>query len=354
MKRSIPCVLVAAQMLATGCSSPAPSNEIGQVTDTTGVQVPLAVTADNFRRAETDMYLAGTLKTGTLGAFDHQRALAPIDAQTVVRTNRDTYYSSAVFDLDAGPVTISLPDAGSRYMSLFLLDQDHYTVLVDHAPSTNTLTRAQVGTRYLFAIVRTFGDPTDTTDIRKVHAIQDAIRVEQAGGPGSFEIPDWDAASRDHLRDSLKVLGAQLVGMAGAFGTREEVDADKHLIGTAIGWGGLPESEAMYDLVTPEVNDGKTIHRLHVAEVPVDGFWSVTVYNADGFMERNKQEAYSINSVTATPNAEGSFDIRFGGCDGKVKNCLPIMPGWNYAVRMYRPRPELLNGSWSFPKAEVR
>ena len=41
--------------------------------------------------------------------------------------------------------------------------------------------------------------------------------------------------------------------------------------------------------------------------------------------------------------------ISFGGCDGDRPNCLPIMEGWNYAVRLYRPRPEILSGSWTFP-----
>ena len=41
--------------------------------------------------------------------------------------------------------------------------------------------------------------------------------------------------------------------------------------------------------------------------------------------------------------------IQFGGCDGKIPNCLPIMKGWNYTVRLYRPRAEILNGKWKFP-----
>jgi hypothetical protein len=47
-----------------------------------------------------------------------------------------------------------------------------------------------------------------------------------------------------------------------------------------------------------------------------------------------------------------SITVQFGGCDGKIPNCLPIMPGWNYTVRLYRPRPEILNGTWKFPEAE--
>ena len=37
-------------------------------------------------------------------------------------------------------------------------------------------------------------------------------------------------------------------------------------------------------------------------------------------------------------NADGSIDIQFGGCEGGVPNCLPIVKGWNYMVRLYRPR----------------
>ena len=43
--------------------------------------------------------------------------------------------------------------------------------------------------------------------------------------------------------------------------------------------------------------------------------------------------------------------IQFGGCDGKLTNCLPIVAGWNYMVRLYRPHQEILNGTWKFPAA---
>jgi Protein of unknown function (DUF1254) len=77
------------------------------------------VTVDNFIRAESDLYFRGILKdSGAIGKFLHRREPARIDNQTVIRLNRDTLYSSAVFDLDAGPVTITLPDAGKRFMSM--------------------------------------------------------------------------------------------------------------------------------------------------------------------------------------------------------------------------------------------
>src|SRR5882724_10824733 len=88
------------------------------------------VTADNFVRAETDLYFGAVVKKDGFGKFEHNREALPIDKQTVIRTNRDTLYSGAVFDLDAGPVTITLPDAGARFMSMQVFDEDEYTPLV--------------------------------------------------------------------------------------------------------------------------------------------------------------------------------------------------------------------------------
>ena len=86
--------------------------------------------------------------------------------------------------------------------------------------------------------------------------------------------------------------------------------------------------------------------------MPVDSFWSVSVYNAAGFYEPNPYGAYTLNDTTAQKDADGSIAVQFGGCDGKVPNCLPIMSGWNYMVRLYRPRAEILSGAWVFPEAQ--
>src|SRR5262245_30709279 len=72
----------------------------------------IPVTVDNFIRAESDFYMSGAVKDGSFAKFHHNRTVTPIANQTVIRMNRDTLYSSAVFDLDAGPVTITLPDSG--------------------------------------------------------------------------------------------------------------------------------------------------------------------------------------------------------------------------------------------------
>jgi hypothetical protein len=310
----------------------------------------VTVTADNFVRAESDRYLASVVKDGGLGKLVHRREPASIDNQTVVRLNRDTLYSSGVFDLDAGPVTITLPDAGDRFMSMQVIDEDQYTTQVNYKPGAYTLSRGKDGTRYVIVALRTLVDPNNPDDVTQVHALQDAIKVQQAS-PGSFEVPQWDAASQDTVRNALLTLAETLPDTRHMFGTRDTVDPVRRLIGAASAWGGNPDADAMYLNVTPPNNDGKTVYRLHVADVPVDGFWSVSLYNAKGYFEKNAQDAYTLNNLTAKKNADGSVDIQFGGCDGQVPNCLPTMAGWNYLVRLYRPRAEILDGRWTFPEA---
>ncbi|WP_309765554.1 MULTISPECIES: DUF1214 domain-containing protein [unclassified Caballeronia] len=90
------------------------------------------------------------------------------------------------------------------------------------------------------------------------------------------------------------------------------------------------------------------MYSLKLKDVPVDGFWSISIYD-----EKNAYNAYSLNSVTAKPDSDGGITVRFGGCDGRVPNCLPTMDGWNYMVRLYRPRASILDGTWTFPAAVV-
>ena len=74
------------------------------------------------------------------------------------------------------------------------------------------------------------------------------------------------------------------------------------------------------------------------------------VYNSDGFIEENKRGVYSFNNVTAKVDKGGGITMHFGGREDDRINCVPISKGWNYTVRLYQPREEILNGSWTFPE----
>lgn len=309
------------------------------------------VTVDTFVRAETDSYFRKSAAgAGGVGQLHHTRAPASVDGQAVIRMNRDTLYSSGVFDLST-PLTVTFPDAGERFMSLIVINQDHYIKFATYKPGDHTFAAEAMGTRFVAVIFRTFVDPDDAEDVAAANALQDSIRVTQSA-PGALDLPEWDQTSLDACRAAIIGLGPFVPDSRRTFGDVSEVDPIRHLIGTARGWGGNREEDAFYAATTPELNDGKTAYVLRIKDVPVNGFWSVTVYNAKGFLEPNEHNAYSVNNVTATPDADGGFTIHFGG-DPSAANYLHIMPGWNYTVRMYRPRPEILNGNWMIPAAEV-
>ena len=133
----------------------------------------------------------------------------------------------AVFDLDAGPVTVSVPNAGKHYMSMQVIDEDMYTPLVTYDAGTYTFTREQIGTRYVLLVVRILVDPANPDDVKRDHNLQDAIKVSQQS-LGSFEVPNWDPASQKKVRDALLALGATLADTHRMFGTKEQVDPVRH------------------------------------------------------------------------------------------------------------------------------
>ena len=305
---------------------------------------PQIVTVQNFVRAETDGYAVKN-SYGQIGVFHHTRTPVAVDEQTVIRMNRDTLYSSAVFDLTT-PVTITLPDAGDRFRSLLIIDQDHYVKGIEYLAGEYTLTQDAIGTRYVQVLMRHFIDANNPDDIAKAHALQDAITVKQES-PGVLDLPDWDTASRDTIRGLLNQLAAHQDPTAVGFGDKGQVDPVAHLIGTAAGWGANPPRAAVYTIGVPPDTSGKTTYTLTMKDVPVDGFWSVIVYNQDGFFEAPAEHA-SFNSVTAKPEADGSVILRFGG-DETLPNYMRIMEGWSYVVRLYRPHDKILSGLWKTP-----
>jgi len=304
------------------------------------------VTADNYVRAESDIQMRGYIESyKNFGKFEHFRKAFPLDNQVTVRGNRDTLYSFGVFDLRS-PLTVTLPETEGRYQSLMIVSQDH-SIWGLYGPETGTLTEEKVGTRYVCLVIRTFMDPNDEKDVKAAHRLQDAVSVKQAD-IGKFEVPNWNKEEVEKMRATINVVAATVTDAGKMFGKKEELDAVYWLLGAALGWGGLPAEAASYVNVFPERNDGKTAYTLTAKDVPVDAFWSVTLYDAEGFIPVNKYKAYSFNNVTAKKYKDGSITIHFGG-DPKQSNFLPIVPGWNYIVRLYKPKKEILDGTWTFP-----
>ncbi|MBS3182825.1 DUF1214 domain-containing protein [Leucobacter sp. Marseille-Q4368] len=290
------------------------------------------------------MFAGIAAAAGSSNLWNHYRVPTPIDQQTVIRMNRDTLYSAAIVDVSQG-ATITIPESGGRYTSIMLVNQDHYINRVLHEAGTYELTAEELGSDFVCAAARILVNSEDAVDVAEVNRLQDELSLTSVAG-GQFTPALYDQTSFMETRDAVLVLARGLRGMERCFGRREEVDPVRHLLGAAIGWGGLPESEASYINVEPRLPVGE--YTLTVGDVPVEGFWSISLYNVDGFFEPNELGAYSVNSVTGVRDADGTITVRFGG-DASAPNYLPLAEGWNYLVRLYRPRSGVLDGSWTFP-----
>lgn len=310
----------------------------------------IPVDVRNFVRAESDLMFSRIAQNaGGVGAWQHFRKLSPLDEQPVIRQNRDTLYSAAIVDVRDG-VTVTLPDGGERYLSVMVVSQDHFIPQILHAAGEHEITRETVGTDYALLAARILIDPNDPADAAEVNRLQDAMALTAVRGE-AFPMPEYDQTSHSETRRLLLDLARPLPDFVGAFGRPGEVEPIRHLLGSAAGWGGLPSHEAIYMNIDPRLPVAE--YRMRFGDVPVDAFWSVSLYNAEGYFEANALGVHSINSITAERDADGAVTIRFGGDPQGEPNYMPIMPGWNLLLRLYRPREEILSGAWTAPQIEA-
>ncbi|MFG6527842.1 DUF1214 domain-containing protein [Sulfitobacter sp. M23508] len=349
MKKQIQSIAIAAAV-ASLCAAPASAQFADDNLDALVDAREIPVNVDNFIRAATDIEFGKYLAlAGGVNRFYHFREMMPVDNQTTVSANRDTLYSTAIIDISEG-ATFTLPDVGDRYMSAMVINQDHYLNEVFHGGGTYTLNTETFDTDYVAVYLRILVDATDPADMAAVHAIQDQMSIDAASSD-PFIVPPYDEENYEGLIRAAVGFYPYVPNSFRMFGRKEDVDPVKHFIGTAGGWGGLPETEALYLGDSPGLPVGE--YRIEVpADVPTRDFWSLSLYDAERYFAPNDLGAYVVNSVSGVRNDDGSVTIHLGGCeDGRV-NCLPLVEGWQYTWRFYRPGPELLDGSWTLPAVQ--
>ncbi len=307
---------------------------------------PVVINIDNFDKAQADVNYDGILKqSGGINKVHHNRTTTPIDKQNVIRINRDTLYSLGVVNISKG-ASVTLPDAGKRYMSLMVINNDGYVNKVFYGGGAHKLTMSELDTPFVGIVIRTLANPEDAADMDAAHKLQDQIKID-AGSDKPFVMPNYDMATYKATLEPILGLAKGLKRYTATFGSKADVDPLHFLIGSASAWGGLPDADAQYYNIEPNLPVGK--YELTVKDVPVKGFWSISLYNAKGYFQQNDLHSYSLNNLTSKPNSDGSYTLRFGGCTASTENCVPIMDGWNYSVRMYQPSKAIVDGTWTFP-----
>ena len=310
------------------------------------------VTKANYAVAETEVILGdyvrkiakGTCGTG-VGEFLHQKGAMDPKERTILRPNFDTLYSFAVLDLNS-PATVVLPET-DRYQILEVVNEEHWIPLETAKPGGYQLTKESMGSRYVLALVRTRVNMQDPEDLKKAGAVQDQIDLQQAAKGEFVSTNKYDIDEILAMRaDYNKRLAPEGVTSEMAFGKKGEISEEMRNFGVGVGWGGLTKNGAVYPI--PKTVDSTEPQTLTLKAVPSDprAFWSVTVYDKEGF---SVGEKYNVNSAFAKENEKGEYVIHFGG-DKSKDNYLDIYSGWNVVLRIYSPTESYFDGSWTLPQ----
>lgn len=172
---------------------------------------------------------------------------------------------------------------------------------------------------------------------------------------------ELNAFKKDEL-DTGQVTSGQL------FGTREYLDGNYlyRMAGAVLGIYGNSEAEAIYPVLAVDTVgaplSGANAYTLRFppgALPPVNSFWSLTMYKMpESLLVANPIHRYLINSpmlASLTPDPDGGITIYVQNPSpgaGKESNWLPAPEGpFQMILRLYWPKEEALNGTWTPPKA---
>ena len=349
---ALTCVAMASMTLVS-CGNEADTTTMEQQAAPESDVKTTVVTDENYARAESEIIFAGYIQkiaaaTGTngMGVWLHLREGADPKDRTVMRINFDTLYSFAIIDLTEDAV-LTMPETNGRYQSAWFITDEHYNPTAFIEPGTYTLTQEDMGRRYIMIGMRIQVNVADPADLAIVHEIQNQLKLEQNDTGEFAPSADWDMEELLAMRAKYQEL-AEAEGLVSeqVFGKKGEVPLKEHNAGAAMGWGGLTAERAVYPNIFPESTEPQT---LTLKDVPAGAFWSVTVYDADGFPQG---DVYNINSAFAVPEDDGSVVIHFGGDKGAA-NYMDIFENWNLSLRIYEPTEAYFSGEWVMPELEI-
>ena len=282
----------------------------------------IIVTQDNFPQAYSNLRFDNIIKnTGGINRF-LEMPVAPSDPskQFVVRMNRDTYYSTGIFDMTGG-VYITIPET-DQYISVQVVDENHETQPMIYGSGRHKLTAK---TKHAFIVVRTLDD----------NARRD-LKTE-TNSSDQFVVKNWDNASFEKVAAAGNAIFAAGYDQSKAYGNKERGQTPYwNFVGAAGGWGGAMVQDNIYQ--TSKYMSSTGCYEMTFVDPEARDFWSATVYNGDGYIFNDIANISS--EMDLEKNADSTYTIRYG-CDNQPNN-IPIREGnttgkFNVVMRHYGP-----------------
>jgi hypothetical protein len=194
-------------------------------------------------------------------------------------------------------------------------------------------------------------EPGKSFDLSKLDpALQQAIN----GAPKEAqELMSWKVATLARVANGWS-MNTDTMGVYGNYYLKRAIVAQ-------VGLGANLPEDAIYPLNLGD-DEGKplvgankyTIHFAKADMPPVNAFWSITLYDSEGFQVGNVLNRFAVSSwMPFVPNADGSLTLYIQHeSPGKDKeaNWLPAPKGdFNLTMRLYGPKSDALTGKWNPP-----
>lgn len=309
------------------------------------IAAPTIVDDNNFVHAETAKYFAVQQSEAPINTFKHDRVAITKDNQTIIRSNTDLLYSTALVDVSKGAWFI-LP-AGETYQIMQLIDENHRMLETVYPGKTVALTKDDLTSgSYIYILMRT----AMTEGVEHANKLQDAAIID-AKSATPYVATEYDGNSLDAIRASYEKHVNEIKSELAFTSAANHVDDFQYKLGAAVGWAGLPVQDAAY---TSRAGTGSTKCASISFDVPPlnyndGGYWSITAYGATGWIETATP---AVNSTNAVVNKD-KVTVRFN-CDGADNN-IETAEDWNFAVRLYRPDVSVITDyTANFPSLKIK
>ncbi|HEY7296903.1 MAG TPA: DUF1254 domain-containing protein [Xanthobacteraceae bacterium] len=297
------------------------------------------VTMDNVVRAETAKYMAAETITTGPNRFRHERRGIDLDHQTVIRSNFDLIYSYGVYDISGG-LTIEVPDYDLLQL-VQVLDENSVTIAVVYPGQKVKLGPDDVSYGdHVYLFMRTQPRSYDQAGMEEMRERQDAVTVTAGSAKPYTPEVKYDVTSFNKLRNEL-IRRAPTEGIIeqGFIDSIKNIVVPQYQLINIAGWAGLPAKHAFYFVVLPGDDGAKqgkpasVIFKAPNLRYDKAGYWSLTVYNAQGWVAG---KPFVINSRSAKKNEDGTITINFNGGPDAVNN-VAAPENWNALFRAYLP-----------------